>query len=209
VKGKRTEPFVMLPLSLVESAAFRSLSINGWRFIRFLMAEHMRHAGKANGLLLAPRRQLRAAGIGSHHVSPAIEETERLGLVDCRRGVGRQPSVYALTWLPMADGTEPSNRWRRVVMSAEQHSLFMSAKQHSLVVPNGTHKGSSECQTALTKPKNSECQTALTYKKASYRGGETIGDGQPHSLNGAGAENADVAARPTPVRGKPSGPTKQ
>src|SRR5262249_32678022 len=95
--------------------------------------------------------------------------------------------------------------WRRVVMSAEQHSLIVSANQHSLVVPNSTHKGRSECQTALTKPKNSECQTALTYKKASYRGDETIGDGQPHWLNGAGARSADVAARPQPVRGKPSG----
>jgi hypothetical protein len=169
----------------------------------------MRRAGKANGLLLAPRRQLWAAAIGNHQVSPAIEETERLGLVDCRRGVGRQPSVYALTWLPLADGSEPSNRWRRFVMSVKQHSLLVSANQHSLVVPNSTHKGSSECQTALTKPKNSECQTALTYKKASYRGGETIGDGQPYWLNGAGGRSADVAGRPKPVRGKPSGQTKQ
>jgi hypothetical protein len=169
----------------------------------------MRRAGKANGLLLAPRRQLWAAAIGNHQVSPAIEETERLGLVDCRRGVGRQPSVYALTWLPLADGSEPSNRWRRFVMSVKQHSLLVSANQHSLVVPNSTHKGSSECQTALTKPKNSECQTALTYKKASYRGGETIGDGRPYWLNDAGAGSADVVARPIPVGGKPSGQTKQ
>ena len=86
------------------------MSINARRFMDFLMIEHMRHAGKANGALLAPRRQLEKSGIGSHHVSPAIEECIQAGFVDCRRGVGRHPSTYALTWLPFGDGSAPSNR---------------------------------------------------------------------------------------------------
>lgn len=166
----KTEPFVMLPLGLLDSAAFRSLSVNGWRFIRFLMVEHMRRGGKANGALLAPRRQLeRSGGIGSHHVSPAIEECIQAGFVDCRRGVGRHPSTYVLTWLPFGDGSAPSNRWRAVV-TAEQQSLRMTAKQQSLVLPNSSHKGRSDCQTAVTKPQNKYCQTAAPYNKASYQG---------------------------------------
>jgi len=77
------------------------------------MIEHMRHGGKANGKLLAPRRQLEQFGIGSHFISSAIEECEHIGLVNVRRGVGRRPNLYALTWLPLCDGSEPSNGFLR------------------------------------------------------------------------------------------------
>jgi len=110
---KRGEPFVMLPQHLLESEAWRSLSINARRFLDFLMLEHMRHSGQENGSLLAPRRQLEQHGIGARHISAAIEETKLLGLVDCKRGTGRRPSVYALTWLPLScAGTAPSSRWQ-------------------------------------------------------------------------------------------------
>jgi hypothetical protein len=107
-----TQAFVKLPRHLLESDVWRSLSINARRFLDFLMIEHMRHAGKANGSLLAPYNQLERFGIGRRLIGLAIEETQRLGLVDCRRGFGRSPSSYALTWLPFGDGGEPSNRWR-------------------------------------------------------------------------------------------------
>jgi len=139
-----------MPRSLLESAAWRGLSINARRLVDFLMIEHMRQGGKRNGFLLAPRRQLWDFGIGSHFVSEAIAEVERAGLVGCRRGTGRRPNYYALTWLPLADGSPASNRWSVVsavstqnecslaltksVPSAEQHSQrpkSSSAKQHS------------------------------------------------------------------------------
>ena len=142
--------FVKLPREVLESASWRGLGINGRRFLDFLMIEHMRQGGKRNGFLLAPRRQLWDFGIGEHFVSGAIEEVERVGLVDCKRGTGRRPSYYALTWLPLFNGAAPSNRWSVVsavssenecclaltspVASAEQHSQSpksSSAKQHS------------------------------------------------------------------------------
>jgi hypothetical protein len=93
--------FIKLPLELVTSDAWRSLSINARRFIDFVMIEHMRHSGKANGRLLAPRRQLKEFGIGARHISAAIEETVRHGFINCWQGSGRQPNLYALTWLPL------------------------------------------------------------------------------------------------------------
>lgn len=125
------EQFVKLPRDVLESGAFGSLGINAFRLLRFLMIEHMRQSGKRNGFLLAPRRQLCASGIGAHFITAAIEELERNGLMDCQRGVGRRPSYYTLTWLPMADGRAPTNRWRSVVDAVSTQN---------------------ECQTALTKP---------------------------------------------------------
>jgi hypothetical protein len=169
--SKAAEPFVMLPLGLLDSEAFRSLSINGWRFIRFLMVEHMRHAGKANGLLVAPRRQLWAVGIGPRHVSPAIEETERFGLVDCKRGVGRRPNAYALTWLQLADGSAPSNRWSGVVMSSQGNSLQMSSEGIPLGCPKGTHNARSDIRRELTKGQNKGARRETPYKRVSYQEG--------------------------------------
>jgi hypothetical protein len=105
------EAFVKLPRELIESAAWRALGLNSRRFIDFLLIEHMNHGGQRNGFLLAPRRQLENF-IGAHLVSAAIVDAERLGLVDCRRGLGRLPNLYALTWLPLSDGAPPSNRFR-------------------------------------------------------------------------------------------------
>src|SRR4051794_30289891 len=134
------EQFVKLPRDVLESEAFGSLGVNAFRFLRFLMIEHMRHSGKRNGFLLAPRRQLHAFGIGAHFITAAIEELERGGLMDCQRGVGRRPSYYTLTWLPMADGRAPSNRWRSVVDAVSTQSVVDAVSTQN------------ECQTASTKP---------------------------------------------------------
>jgi hypothetical protein len=114
--------YVKLPRDLLESYSWRSLSINVRRFIDFLMIEQMRRGGKANGALLAPYNQLAdLAGIGRRLIAPAIEEAQQLGLVECRRGVGRSPNSYALTWLRFGNGDPPSERWRFAVHEGEPH----------------------------------------------------------------------------------------
>ncbi|HEX4570363.1 MAG TPA: hypothetical protein VH184_08055 [Dongiaceae bacterium] len=106
------EPFVWLTRELLASAAWRSMSINGHRVLYFLMREWMGKAGRENGRLKAPHRQLEASGIGARLVADAIREVEKLGLVECNRGGMRVATTYALTWLPLHDGTPASNRWR-------------------------------------------------------------------------------------------------
>jgi hypothetical protein len=140
----------MLPLGLLTSHAWRSLGHNAKRFIEFLMIEHMRHGGRANGKLLAPWRQLKEFGIGDHVIAAAMEECKRVGLVDIRRGVGRQPSLYALTWLPVCDGSQPSNRWRAYHTEVIAKSGVVPAKQQVLQVPAKQQAGTVE--TAGTKP---------------------------------------------------------
>jgi hypothetical protein len=76
------------------------------------MIEHLKHGGRYNGFLIAPRKQLAAFGISEHCISSAITEACNRGLVDCVRGKGRAPNRYALTWLRLGDGSEPSDRWR-------------------------------------------------------------------------------------------------
>jgi hypothetical protein len=168
----KRESFVMLPRDLLESEAWRGLGINARRFLDFLMLEHMRHSGKENGSLLAPRSQLVGFGIGARHVSPAIEETERLGFVDCKRGTGRRPSSYALTWLPLSDGRAPSNRWR-ALMTSEGKSLQMASQGKCLGYPKGSHKAHSDFRREVIKPPNKGIRREVPYKKSSYQGADS------------------------------------
>lgn len=147
----RSEAFVKLPRDLLESDAWRSLTINARRFLDFLMIEHMHHGGKANGRLIAPWRQLEQFGIGDHFISSAIEECQRVGLAFCRRGLGRAPSVYTLAWLPLANGDKPPDgKWRAFRLEIAAISDVVPAKQQSLHVP--AKQQARTVETAGTKP---------------------------------------------------------
>jgi hypothetical protein len=112
-------PWVPLPKALVVSRAWQSLNIHSRRLIDFLMKEWMQHYME-NGFLIAPRKQLESFGIHSTLVTTAIKEAERVGLIDIKRGKGRAPNRYALTWLPLKGETEPTDRWRQCDEQAAQ-----------------------------------------------------------------------------------------
>ena len=204
------EVFVKLPRDLLESDAFGAIGSVSFRLLRFLMIEHMRHGGKRNGFLLAPRRQLVEAGIRPHDISAAIEELRRLGIIDCRPGTGRRPSVYALTWLPLSDGTGPaqmaslpsrSRRYRRTKRAGKttRGKAVASTKPHSQGQPVASAKPHSQkmsavwsCkgdQTALTKPVVST-QTALTMGGTKQHSPSRTLSGSYHGGAGKGSEGA-------------------
>jgi len=158
----KAEPWVKTPLSVAETRL--SLNINAQRFLDFLMIEHMRHAGQRNGFLLAPRRQLLEVGIGARHISPAIEEAERSGLVACKRGVGRRPSYYALTWLPVSE------------MTSEGKSLLMTSEGKSLRYPKGSHNGRSNSRREVTKPQNKGYPKGSHSIEGSCQGGAVVSE---------------------------------
>jgi hypothetical protein len=159
---KRTpEPgYVKLFLPVVESAAWRSLSINARRLLDFLIIEQIRHAGKANGALQAPYSQLVKFGITRRLIGRAIEEAERAGFVECRRGFGRAPSGYALTWLPYGDGSEASNLWyfnglgsrKPAVEVSEREPLRAVPEEEPHRFPKRNHKARSGSRRGTTKP---------------------------------------------------------
>jgi hypothetical protein len=172
------EAFIKMPRDLVRSAAWKSLGINARRFLDFLMGEHMDHGGRENGFLLAPRRQLEGSGIGARHVSAAIEEAERFGFVDIKRGVGRRPSTYALTWLPLHDGTLPERRWliADAEMTSEGKSLLMTSEGKHQVLPKGSHKGRSDFRREVIKGQNRGIRREAP-SKISYQGSSDSMDG--------------------------------
>jgi hypothetical protein len=224
MKGKA---FVKLPRDLLESDAWRSLSINARRLVDTLMLEHMRHGGKRNGFLVAPRRQLERAEIHAHLVSGAIDDAQRVGIIDCKRGIGRRPSYYALTWLPLSDGTEPSNRWRHCAAEAAdaiaarklaktRHRPPIATEQSAVTKKRLHFAQTMTKQSAVTKPV-ATCQSAVTIggtkvqspSRSSYQGGEAAsvleGKGSQQEVWAPAAEAPDGngAAAPETDPGKP------
>lgn len=133
-KPPKGKPWIWLTGELIASDAWASLSINARRVVDFLINEHLSHGGKENGALLAPYRQLQAFGIGARHVGPAINEAERAGIILRRTAVGRAPNTYALTWLPLADGTPALDTWRS----------FAPSEGKAGYLPKGRHKQRSD-----------------------------------------------------------------
>jgi hypothetical protein len=70
--------WMRLTRELLESSAWQALSINGRRFIEFLLCEQMNHAARENGGLAVPYQQLREWGMPADCILPAIEKTIRL-----------------------------------------------------------------------------------------------------------------------------------
>jgi hypothetical protein len=102
----------MLPRSLLLSYAWRTSSINVYRLMNFLMAEHLARGGKANGKLKATYDQLVHAGITRRLINETIREAEHRGLIRVTRGGQRIATTFSLSWLPAADGQPPADEWR-------------------------------------------------------------------------------------------------
>jgi hypothetical protein len=109
------QAWIWLTAQMMKSDAWRAATknVNCKRIVEFLMVELMEHGGNNNGQLRAPYQQLEGIGISPRLIAGAIRQSEELGLVDCRRGGMRVATAYALTWLPLHDGTPPSNRWKQ------------------------------------------------------------------------------------------------
>ncbi len=92
----KDEPWCWQPRELITSDAWRAMGINTFRLINALLVEHMNHAGKENGNLMATYDQMVAWGIGRRFVNDAIAEAEFLGLIRADRGgrwAAHQPAV--------------------------------------------------------------------------------------------------------------------
>jgi len=118
--------FVAHCRELCDSDAWQNAPLNVRRLLQFLELEHLRHAGKENGFLVAPYNQLVAFGIGRSLIKPAINDAVRRGLLQVthhgsHHANGRvDPSRYRLTYLQWklvgATGPEfipPTNEWKQ------------------------------------------------------------------------------------------------
>jgi hypothetical protein len=74
-------PYVPHTRELIESLAWRALSLSARRLLDRIELEHLRHSGKDNGRLPITFDQFVDYGIHRHAIAPAMRECEALGLL--------------------------------------------------------------------------------------------------------------------------------
>jgi hypothetical protein len=121
---------------MLESPAWRALSLSAHRVLDRLDVEHRHHGAKENGKLIVTYKQFCSYGIHDRAVAPAIREVIALGfVVRTQKGVAgnadeRQPSQYRLTYQP-AEGVPGygSDEWRAITTSEEAERLAAEARK--------------------------------------------------------------------------------
>jgi len=109
---------------LLGSITYRALGIGARQTLDFLRYEHACHAGRENGNLAAPYRQLEQWGVTPSDIPRALAELSATGFAlrtyrGMRQAGGGEPSRYALTWYPTmaasADEVPPTHEWIGVI----------------------------------------------------------------------------------------------
>ena len=102
VQATAKRRFVWIPVDVMESPAWRSLSINARRIMDRLLLENFRHMGVENGKLRVSVRQFAECGVAMRFAKGAIAELVAGGLVAVTEGVAKgslaPPNLYRITF---------------------------------------------------------------------------------------------------------------
>jgi hypothetical protein len=114
-------------IEMLESPAYRVLSLSAHRVMDRIAIELGHHGGNDNGKLPVTYEQFMEYGIDRHAVAPAIRELEALGFIEVTQrgrpsaGEFRLPNLFRITWANCKSTSAPSHEWRRIqdVQTAE------------------------------------------------------------------------------------------
>ena len=103
--------------AMLESPAYRVLTLSAHRLLSRIEIELCKHAGEANGKLIVTYEQFIEYGIHKDAIAPAIREVEALGFVEAEHGqAGNReyhwPSAYRLTYHSVGRA-KPTHEWKR------------------------------------------------------------------------------------------------
>jgi hypothetical protein len=123
-------------IEMLESPAYRALSLSAHRVISRIEIELAHHGGNDNGRLPVTKHHFIDYGISGRLVAPAIREAEALGFIRVtEHGRGgnaeqRRPNKFYLTFAHSRDSRAepPSNDWRKVANTGEAEAIATAAR---------------------------------------------------------------------------------
>ena len=123
---------------MLESPAYRALSLSAHRAMARIEIELARHGGNDNGRLPVTKLDFVDYGISARLVAPAIRELEALGFIRVtERGRGgnseyRQPNKFFLTFAHGRDSRQspPTHDWRKIKI-VEEATEIATARHRS------------------------------------------------------------------------------
>jgi len=122
------------PIEMLESPAYRALSLSGHRVIDRIAIELAHHGGNDNGQLPVTKQNFVEYGISPRLVAPAIREAEALGFIRVtERGRGgnaeyRQPNLFFLTFSLSRSSNTPTHDWRKIKTLREALAIARAAR---------------------------------------------------------------------------------
>jgi hypothetical protein len=126
--------FAPRTIEMLESPAFRVLSLSARRVLDRVEIEFSHHGGQDNGKLPVTFDDFARYGINRQQIAPAIRECEALGFLQVtERGRAgnaefRTPNLFRLTYRPTGGAAE-TNEWRRIETPERAEQLAGAARQ--------------------------------------------------------------------------------
>jgi hypothetical protein len=149
-KNKISQQFVYYTREMIDSPAYRALSLQGRKILRRLELEHMAHGGQDNGKLPCRYHDFVKYGCRKNGLSAALIEVDILGFAPTMslgtRAYGNVPgkaSTFRLTYLPTAEGPA-TDEWKR----------WSSVEEARTAVASGLRKHSDWLDTAQGSPRH-------------------------------------------------------
>ena len=122
-------------IEMIESPAYRVLSLSAHRVMDRIAIELAHHGGNDNGKLPVTYEHFMEYGIDRQAIAPAIRELEALGFVEVTQrgrpsaGEFRWPNLFRLTWINSKSSNHPTHEWRRIVSLDAAELLARSARK--------------------------------------------------------------------------------
>jgi hypothetical protein len=137
-KGSIPSQFVPHRIEMLESPAWRTLSLSGRRVIDRIEIEQGHHGGNDNGRLPVTFDDFELFGVSRKSIAPGIREVQALGFAEItQRGrpsesdFGRHPNHFRLTYLPVKRGSrwcEPTDEWKQIKAIEEACKIAQEAR---------------------------------------------------------------------------------
>jgi hypothetical protein len=158
-RNRISSAFAPKRIEMLESPAFRALSLSAHRLLARLEIEFASHGGRDNGKLPTTYEQFEKYGIDRHSIAPAIREAEALGFVEVtERGRAgnrefRAPSLYRLTYRH-TDRADPTDEWKRVDTIADAKEIATRARNPRRAQKQNASGGISQVSVGETHTEN-------------------------------------------------------
>ena len=136
-KSKIDGQFAWQLIEMLESPAYRVLSLSAHRAFARIQIELAHHCGRENGRLPVTFEDFTRFGIDRHSIAPALRELEALGFLEItERGRAgnaefRAPNKFRLTHRSLDDGTKPTDDWRLIKTDKEAAAIAKAARRSS------------------------------------------------------------------------------
>jgi hypothetical protein len=144
-------------IEMLESPAYRALSVSAHRVLSRIEIELGHHGGNDNGRLPVTFSDFEDYGIHRHAIAPAIREAAALGfLIVTEAGRAgnaeyRSPNMFRLTYV-YGKRDRPTHEWRRIETIEAAMALSHAARQNKKPVAKKARFSAGNHHRKLTAP---------------------------------------------------------